>query len=263
MDKAQQAGNYLVERHIAKAPLNIMLQDFAPTDMAEAYAAQAEFLRIRTKAKGALGGYKVGLTNPMIQERFAVDEPCAGSIFAQDIVHSESTLNRADYSSLAAECEIAFTMGRDLPASEAPFNREDVAAVVESIAPSFELVDLQLGEIREGQSMALLLVSANVAQAGAVLGKKVSDWRGIDLKSVRGVARHNGEVVGEGLGSDVMGHPVEPLVWLANLLAQRGDELSKGQVVLTGTFTVPINLEAGDDVSFEIEGLGDVSVEVA
>ena len=107
-----------------------------------------------------------------------------------------------------------------------------------------------------------MLVATNVAQAGAVLGVQVSDWRDIDLKSARGIARLNGEVVGEGVGSDAMGHPMEPLIWLANLLAQRGDELSKGEVVLTGSLTTPINLAAGDSVSFEIEGVGDVSVNV-
>jgi 2-keto-4-pentenoate hydratase len=55
---------------------------------------------------------------------------------------------------------------------------------------------------------------------------------------------------------------MEPLIWLANLLAQRGDELSKGEVVLTGSLTTPINLAAGDSVSFEIEGVGYVSVNV-
>jgi 2-keto-4-pentenoate hydratase len=31
----------------------------------------------------------------------------------------------------------------------------------------------------------------------------------------------NGQVVSEGLGSDIKGHLFEPLVWLANMLAKR------------------------------------------
>ena len=262
MNNAQQAANYLIERQMARESLNIMVHDFAPNDMADAYAIQEEYLRIRSETKGAMGGYKVGLTNPLMQQRVGVDGPCAGGVFAQDIVKSPATLNSPDYANLAVECEIAFTMGRDLPISEAPFNHENVAAAVASIATSFEVVDLPEGEIREGQSRAHMLVATNVAQAGAVLGVQVSDWRDIDLKSARGIARLNGEVVGEGVGSDVMGHPMEPLIWLANLLAQRGDELSKGEVVLTGSLTTPINLAAGDSVSFEIEGVGYVSVNV-
>ena len=83
---------------------------------------------------------------------------------------------------------------------------------------------------------------------GAVLGKQVSAWREVDLKSARGVVSHNGRAVGEGVGGDVMGHPIEPLVWLANQLAQRGYELTKGQVILTGSLTAPVSLAAGDTV---------------
>jgi len=32
----------------------------------------------------------------------------------------------------------------------------------------------------------------------------------------------NGENVGYGRGSDVMGHPLEPLTWLTNKLAEQG-----------------------------------------
>jgi 2-keto-4-pentenoate hydratase len=262
MGTAQQAAKYLIERQMARNSLDIMLQDFAPTDMTEAYAIQEEYLNLIAKTKGSLGGYKIGLTNPMMQKRVGVDEPCAGGMFAQEIYESAVTLNRADYVNLAAECEIAFTMGSDLSISGAPFSHESVAAAVESIATSFEIVDLPELEIQEGQNKGHMLVATNVAQAGAVLGKQVPDWREIDLKTVRGVARLNGEVVGEGVGSDVMGHPMEPLIWLANLLAQRDVALSKGQVILTGSIIAPISLAAGDSVSFDIEGLGDVSVEI-
>ena len=63
MNNAQQAANYLIERQMARESLNIMDHDFAPNDMADAYAIQEEYLRIRSETKGALGGYKVGLTN--------------------------------------------------------------------------------------------------------------------------------------------------------------------------------------------------------
>jgi hypothetical protein len=37
----------------------------------------------------------------------------------------------------------------------------------------------------------------------------------------------NGQVVGEGLGSDIKGYLFEPLVWLANMSAKRGRGLPK------------------------------------
>jgi len=36
----------------------------------------------------------------------------------------------------------------------------------------------------------------------------------------------------------------------------------KGEVIVTGSLTIPINLAAGGSVSFEIQGVGDVNVNV-
>jgi 2-keto-4-pentenoate hydratase len=73
----------------------------------------------------------------------------------------------------------------------------------------------------------------------------------------------NGELVGEGMGSDVMGHPLEPLAWLANNLAERGISLSAGMVVITGSIVPPKWLKAGDSATIAIDGLGEASLQVA
>jgi 2-keto-4-pentenoate hydratase len=72
----------------------------------------------------------------------------------------------------------------------------------------------------------------------------------------------NGEVVGEGHGSDVMGHPLEPVAWLANTLAKRGKSLSSGMIILTGSFAPPVFLKSGDSASVSIAGLGEAHLEV-
>lgn len=53
-----------------------------------------------------------------------------------------------------------------------------------------------------------------------------------------------------------MGHPLEPLVWLANTLAAAGVSMEKGTLVLTGTFASPVPLNPGDDAAIHIDGLG-------
>ena len=96
-----------------------------------------------------------------------------------------------------------------------------------------------------------------------MLGEPVADWRGIHLAGCRGYMEINGELVGEGMGSDVMGHPLEPLAWLANNLASRGQELKAGMVVITGSIVSPKWLEPGDSALIEIEGLGKAELSVS
>ena len=43
-----------------------------------------------------------------------------------------------------------------------------------------------------------------------------------------------------------MGHPFEPLAWLANKLAEEGESLPAGTVIITGSIVPPKFLSAGD-----------------
>jgi hypothetical protein len=103
----------------------------------------------------------------------------------------------------------------------------------------------------------------NSANAGAVLGAAVREWRGLDLADAHGTMRINGEQVGQGRGADVMGHPLEPLVWLANLLAKRGNALRAGMTVITGSIITPKPVKAGDTATIAIDGLGEAQVTVS
>ena len=58
------------------------------------------------------------------------------------------------------------------------------------------------------------------------------------------------------------GHPLEPLVWLANMLAERGKGLTAGTVIITGSIVTPKFLNPGDVASVAIEGIGEASLEV-
>ena len=105
-------------------------------------------------------------------------------------------------------------------------------------------------------------VAANIFNAGVVMGEPVTNWRELDLQAIYGSMTINGEVVGDGHGSDVMGHPLEPLAWLANKLAEQGLGLSAGMVIITGSIVPPKPVKPGDTASIMIEGLGSAGLNV-
>jgi 2-oxo-3-hexenedioate decarboxylase/2-keto-4-pentenoate hydratase len=88
------------------------------------------------------------------------------------------------------------------------------------------------------------------------LGQEVTDWKALDFENLRGEMAINGQTVGEGHGRDVMGHPFEPLAWLANALIARGKHLRKGMVVMTGSIVATKRPKPGDKISVSVEGLG-------
>ena len=77
-----------------------------------------------------------------------------------------------------------------------------------------------------------------------------------------GVTVINGREVGRGQGSDVMGHPLNALAWLANSLASAGAHLRAGEIVLTGSLVETKWLARGDKASVTVEGLGTVTLSV-
>ena len=260
----QQAGDYLAVEFLAKRPLDVMTQPFAPSNEREAYAIQEAFLGRVAESRGTdVWGYKIAYTNAVMRERSGIDGPCSGLILAIGVHDSSVTLDPNDYLRLGIECEVAVRMGADLPSSGAPYTRESVLDAIEWLAASFELVDGREGAAGEGRNPALRAIVTNINNGGAVLTEPVTDWRSIDLAASQGKMIVNGEVIGEGVGTDIMGHPLEPVAWLANNLAGLGKSLRAGDTILTGSFAPPYMLDAGDAATISIEGLGEAHLTVA
>ena len=262
-DRVRRAGEYLAAEYTAKRPLDIMRQDFAPRSQAEAYAIQDVFQDRMTSERGPIVGYKIAYTNAVMRERSGVSAPCSGRILSNGVLHSPASVRRYDFVRLGVECEVAVKLASDIPASGAPYSREDISDAIEWLAASFEVIDGREAADAEGQDPALKAIVINISNAGAVLGEPVTDWRDIDLPESRGGLVVNGESVGEGRGADVLGHPVEPVAWLANNLAQLGKSLAAGEIILTGSFVPPYMLNAGDYAVVSIDGLGEARLDVS
>jgi 2-keto-4-pentenoate hydratase len=163
---------------------------------------------------------------------------------------------------LGVECEIAVQLGRDLPAAQAPYRRDQVADAVAAVMPAFELIDDRQADYIQLAAHVLTLIADNAWNAGIVLAAPSRDWRTIDLAAARGVMLINGTVVGEGHGRDVMGHPFEALRWLVNMLAQRGKSLTQGMIVMTGSIVATKFVNPGDTVGLSVDGLGEAQLSV-
>lgn len=70
----------------------------------------------------------------------------------------------------------------------------------------------------------------------------------------------NGTEVGRGRGGDVLGHPLDAVVWLANQLAGYEKGLRAGELVMTGSMVTTQWVQPGDQVTVVLEGLGTAQV---
>ena len=71
----------------------------------------------------------------------------------------------------------------------------------------------------------------------------------------------NGLQVGRGVGTDILGEPLQVLCWLANSCAARGTPLLAGDAVLLGSLVQTQWVQAGDAVAVTNDPLGEVAAD--
>ena len=256
MDKTLAAAQLIATARRHRSRLGSLPSELAPQTEADGYRIQRAVHDLLLPQVGAMVGYKIGCTSAVMQQYLNIPHPCGGGVFAKGVHDSGVSLPATDFVRVGVECEIAVRLGQDLPASQAPFTAETVALAVEAYHPAIEIVDERYVD---WQSIgAPTLVADDFYAAGCVLGKPLLRSAAPDLLEVIGRAVINGTEVSRGTGADVLGHPHNPLAWLANHLAEEGKGLKAGQIVLTGSLVKTIWLEHGDQVTMELSGLGEV-----
>src|SRR6202163_2316110 len=256
MNRIHAAAEIIASTRRNRTPLQPLAADIAPQDEAEGYRIQDAVHTLLAADFGALAGYKIGCTSPVMQQYLGIPHPCGGGVFAIGVFESGASLRAKEFVRVGVECEIAVRLARDLSPTEAPFTAEWVAESIEAYYPAIEIVD---DRYVDWQTLgAPTLVADDFFAAGCVLGKPLARAAAPDLLEVVGRALINGVEVGRGTGADVLGHPHNALAWLANRLAADGKSLRAGQIVLTGSLVKTVWLNAGDEVVMELEGLGRV-----
>ena len=261
MDKTLAAAQIIATARRNRSALRALPVDIAPRDEAEGYRIQRAVHDLLLPHVGAMVGYKIGCTSAVMQQYLNIPHPCGGGVFARGVHDSGASLHLRDYVRIGVECEIAVRLSRDLPAAEGPFTSETVTEAIEAYHPAIEIVDERYADW--ATLGAATLVADDFFAAGCVLGKPMARSAAPDLLSVVGRAIVGGAEAGRGTGADVLGHPHNPLAWLANHLAQQGKGLRAGQIVLTGSLVKTIWLDAAATVTMDLSGLGAVEVRFA
>ena len=73
----------------------------------------------------------------------------------------------------------------------------------------------------------------------------------------------NGRLLASACGVEVLGNPINVVVWLANKLSTFGKELSKGSIVSTGSVTRFFFAEPGDVFDVSFSNLGQIHLSIS
>lgn len=254
------AANVLAANRLRPRALEPLDHRIRPTTPDAAYAIQPLLhARLETAGLGIRVGYKIGCTTPVMQEFLKIEHPCAGGIMAGTVHHHRADLRLADFVRLGIECEIAVRLGTDLIPGDALHTRDSIVHAIDTCMVAAEIVDNRYVDFHAMGTPTL--IADDFFGAGCVLGDPVVNWRTLDLVSIRGHMLLNCVEVGRGTGDSVLGHPLEAVAWLANMLGAAGQVLNAGEIVLTGSLVEtkwPENV--GDVIDVVIDNLGRVQI---
>ncbi len=260
-DTIDAAARTSLDMHRARTRYRPLDAAVRTAPLEDAYRIQDTLHRLMIAAgRGTIAGWKIALTSKAMQQMTGVDQPAAGAIFSTVVLASGARVDLAAYHHLGVEFEVAVRLAGDLPAGSGPWTRASVADRVAACLPAFELVED--GDADYKTLDAFTLVAQNTWNGGVVLGAPVTSWRQVDLENAVTRCWINDEPGGQGKTGDALGHPLEAVAWLANLLNGRGRMLSRDMIVMTGSSITTKFPARGDRIRFAIDGLGEVSLEV-
>src|SRR5699024_4660711 len=231
--------------------------------IADSYAVQRLWRERREADGGEVVGFKIGLTSVAMQKAFGLDEPDYGVIFADQVLESGVTAAAATWNRTRDEVELSFILDDALvpgagSGPDGALTGADVLAATHSVVPSLEILDCH---VREEGMTVIDTIADNAALGAVVRGDREFDPASFDLSWVGAKLRINGEIVETGVSGAVLGHPADSAAWLANRFAEQGETIPAGSLLLSGSFTRPLPVAAGDTVVAEYQGMGEVRVQ--
>jgi 2-keto-4-pentenoate hydratase len=255
---ASRAAEWLLAEHQAGNRFRAIAPPAAPASIADAYDIQDRYVALLRRENGEPAGYKVGLTSAAMQAFCRIGHPIGGVVFAKRVLQTGVKVRRSDFGRLGLEFEIAVRIKSDIPATSTPHAPAAIEPHIGGVCAAIELVDDRGADYANLD--VLSLVADNSWNGGIVLSEFRPSWP--DLTHVLGRATKDGEAIGEGRGSDILGHPFNSVAWLASHLAVRGGGLKAGEIVMTGSVMKTVFPEAAAHYRFDLEGLGSVEVQV-
>jgi 2-keto-4-pentenoate hydratase len=221
----------------------------------DAFHIQAQRIARHVAQGDRIIGYKAALTSKAMQRQVGIDEPILGTLLGSRTYPQETPLSLGQFMVPTLEPEVAVLLKRDLTGpGVTPL---DALAAIEGYLPALEIGDIRTGDNVRSLQQTIL---CNTFNGGHIFGAPLAAPSGIDLRREGMVLYVNGEMAGSATAAEVLGDPINSVVFMANKLGEIGQGLQAGMVLMTGSIVASVKLKAGDEVLAAFTRLGEVRV---
>jgi 2-oxo-3-hexenedioate decarboxylase len=238
------------------SPIAQLTLEHPDLTLEQAYDIQRASIRRRLDRGEELVGMKMGLTSKAKMEQVGVHQPIYGHLTSDMQRGSGDALRMSQQIHPRLEPEVAFILGEDLAG---PTTAESALGAVDWVCAALECIDSRYENF---QFTLEDVVADNASSTRFFLGETRCRADELDLDNLGMVLSIDGEIVATGSSAAILEHPARSLAALANMLAERGESLEAGQVVLAGGATKAFHVHAGQHVHLAVDELGTVDVHV-
>lgn len=229
-----------------------------------AACGQRKLVAALAATHGPVVGYKAGLTNPAVQQRFGISQPLRGTLLKGMLLADGAEVPAKFGARPFMEPDLVVEVGSsDIHAATTP---TEVLRSLRAVRPFIELPDTMVED--PSRITAPLLVLNNVGARLGVLGAPVpvrhdggfaDALRDMTVRTLDGT----GKELTRAPGAAILGHPLQAVIWLAAELKKAGITLQPGDLLSLGAFGAVNTLQPDQTLRVVYEGLpGNPAVQV-
>ena len=243
-----RAAQHLLAARRSNTPGPCIPEAFRPADTDSALAIQD---RVLERLGETVGGWKCGVPNP-------VTGPIVATIPASAILRSSPCVVFGDKGQI--EPEIAFVIGRDLPARATPYSPEEIRGAIRESRLVLELITTRYADKASATPAEVLADAFN--NHGLLIGPVIPNVLDHPLEKLHARIHTASGALFDKVQGHPSGHPLNAFSWLVQFLNGRGQGLKAGQVVTTGSYAGIVDAPLNTPIHVELGDLGAIDVEL-
>lgn len=263
-EQYDEAAEMLFQAEETGQQCGLLSRTYPGMTLDDAYAVQSRLIARKLASGRKKIGWKIGLTSRAMQDALKIDTPDSGVLLDDMAFDNGAAVPAGRFIQPRVEAEIAFVM--KAPLAGADCSRHDVLTATDYVAPALEILDTRVQRVDPATGKARVIVdtiSDNAANAGLVLGTARHAPETVDLRWIGAILTRDDIVEETGLGAGVLNDPVTSVLWLARRMAEYGQTIEAGDIILSGSFIRPVEAPPGSHIHADFGPFGSVDITFA